>query len=75
MRWKITAAALVALPILLAACGSSQTTTAPSATTGLVLPADAAHVHGIARTREGDLRIGTHAGLFAPTADGTLARV
>jgi len=75
MRWKITAAALVALPIFLAACGSSGTTTAPSATTGLVLPADAAHVHGIARTREGDLRIGTHAGLFAPTADGTLARV
>ena len=75
MRWKITAAALVALPLLLAACGSSGTTTAPSATTGLVLPPDAAHVHGIARTRGGDLRIGTHAGLFAPSADGTLARV
>ena len=75
MRWKITAAALVALPLLLAACGSSGTTTAPSATTGLVLPPDAVHVHGIARTRGGDLRIGTHAGLFAPSADGTLARV
>ena len=75
MRWKITAAALVALPLLLAACGSSGTTTAPSATTGLVLPPDAAHVHGIARTRGGDLHIGTHAGLFAPSADGTLARV
>jgi hypothetical protein len=74
MRLKIAAAALAALPMLVAACGSSGTTTAPSATTGLVLPADAAHVHGIAPTRDGDLLIGTHAGLFA-SAGGALARV
>ncbi len=75
MSPKIAIAAVATLPMLLAACGSSGTSTSDSATTGLALPAEAAHVHGIVRARNGDLLIGTHAGLFTPGADGMLARV
>ncbi len=67
---------LLATSLALSACGSSEaTTTSESATTTLVLPGEAGHVHGIVKARGGDLMIGTHAGLFTPGPDGALARV
>lgn len=76
MRWRTAAVTVVALPPLAATCGSSGTSISRPATTAApVLPGGAAHVHGIVRSRGGELLIGTHAGLFTPRADGTLARV
>ncbi len=75
MRTKIALLALLALPVVLAGCGSSDTSTAKTSAASLSLPADAGHVHGIVRSPKGDLLIGTHAGVFTPGADGSLTRI
>lgn len=68
-------AGLIAAPMGLAACGSSGTSASQPDDTASVLPAEAGHVHGIVATSTGALLIGTHAGLFTPGTDGSLARV
>ncbi len=75
MRTKIALLAVIALPVVLAGCGSSDTSTAKTSAASLSLPADAGHVHGIVRSPKGDLLIGTHAGVFTPGADGSLTRI
>ncbi len=75
MRTKIALLAVIALPVVLAGCGSSGTSTSEKRAASLSLPADAGHMHGIVRSPKGDLLIGTHAGVFTPGADGSFTRI
>ncbi len=75
MRTKIALLAVIALPVVLAGCGSADTSTSETRAASLSLPSDAGHVHGIVRSPKGDLLIATHAGVFTPGADGAFTRI
>lgn len=74
MRMALALIGIATTTLVFTACGSPGTNASSGpdgAPTGarLAIPADAGHVHGIARSRTGTLLVGTHGGLF--TTDGT----